>query len=134
MKKILVLIVIGSFLLSGFGAIAINIDNEKQIFEKIEIEKNRDGGNQYTHTILGEFGTATWCPYCVYADAALNNIYAGQWHPFYYVSMICDVNTNAYQRAVNELGLTGYPTVYFDGGYKQNVEQVVSNLHRLHII
>jgi len=121
MKKIILLIMTGILILGGFSTVALNVDNEKLIFEKIENEKNRDGGIQYTHTILGEFGTATWCPYCVYADAALSNLYLGQWHPFYYISMVCDVNTNAYQRAVSELGLTGYPTVYFDGGYTQNV-------------
>ena len=75
----------------------------------------------FTHTILGEYGTATWCGYCKYAHAALQNIYGGCWYPFYYVSFVCDKNTKAYQRAINELGLTGYPTVFFDGGYRKNV-------------
>jgi len=51
----------------------------------------------------------------------LKNIYAGSWHPFYYISLVCDKNTHAYQRGITELGLTGYPTVFFDGGYKKNV-------------
>ncbi len=79
------------------------------------------GDRDYSHTILGEFGTATWCGYCKYAHAALKNIYAGSWHPFYYISLVCDKNTHAYQRAITELGLTGYPTVFFDGDYKKNV-------------
>jgi len=121
MRKILPIMVIGILILSGFGAVAINNDNEKLEFDIIEERNVENRGIEYSHTILGEFGTATWCPYCVYADAALGNIYGGQWHPFYYVSLVCDVNTNAYQRAISELGLTGYPTVYFDGGYKSNV-------------
>ncbi|MHA1193726.1 MAG: hypothetical protein ACTSP9_15795, partial [Promethearchaeota archaeon] len=28
------------------------------------------GDRDYSHTILGEFGTATWCGYCKYAHAA----------------------------------------------------------------
>lgn len=69
----------------------------------------------YSHIIISEYGTATWCGYCKYAHEALMKIYAGGWYPFYYISMVCDVNVNANNRAV-ELGLTGYPTVYFDGG------------------
>lgn len=79
------------------------------------------GEMDYTHTILGEFGTATWCPPCRYAHGALKNLYIGEYHPFYYVSLVCDKNTHAYQRAITELGLTAYPTVFWDGGYKKNV-------------
>lgn len=101
MKKILPLIVVGIFILSGFGAVAQNNDNEK---------------NAYTHTILGEYGTATWCGYCKYAHGALKNIYAGGWHPFYYVSLVDDVNTHSAARN-DEMGISGFPTVWFDGGY-----------------
>jgi glutaredoxin len=75
----------------------------------------------YTHTILGEFTTATWCGYCKYAHEALKNIYEGGWHPFYYTSLVCDKNKKAYARGITELGATGYPTVFFDGGYRKNV-------------
>ena len=116
MREILPILVVGILILSGFGAIALKSDNvtanHRPIFEK---------GNEYSHIIIGEFGTATWCGYCKYAHAALKNIYAGGWHPFYYVTLVCDKNTHANQRAINELGLTGYPTVYFDGGYQKNV-------------
>ena len=112
MKKILPLIIIACLVISGFGAGALINENEKHTIQKIG-----DRGNEFTHTIIGEFGTATWCGYCKYAHGALKNIYEGGWHPFYYVSLVCDVNTHAYERAINELGLTGYPTVYFDGGY-----------------
>jgi hypothetical protein len=121
MRRILPFVVIGILILSGFGAVAINNDEDKLEYEQIEERTIGDRGIEYSHTILGEFGTATWCPYCVYGDEALGNIYTGQWHPFYYIALVCDVNTNAYQRAINELGLGGYPTVYFDGGYKSNV-------------
>ncbi len=74
----------------------------------------------YSHDIIAEYGTATWCGYCKYAHGALMNIYAGGWHPFYYVSLVDDKNTHAALR-IDELGLTGFPTVYFDGGYRSNV-------------
>ena len=105
MRKILPLIVVGIFILSGFGAVAQNNDNEK---------------NAYTHTILGEFGTATWCGYCRYAHGALKNIYAGGWHPFYYISLVDDRNIHAAERN-DEMGISGFPTVWFDGGYSSVV-------------
>jgi hypothetical protein len=78
-------------------------------------------GMASSHTIFGEFTTATWCGYCRYAHAALKNIYAGSWHPFYYTSLVCDKNNHAYTRGITELGATGYPTVFFDGGYTKVV-------------
>jgi hypothetical protein len=119
MKKILPLLVVAIFILSGFGAVAlyknIGIDMKTVCYENTS-----KGRSSYSHIIVAEYGTATWCHYCPYAHAALKNIYAGQWHPFYYISLVCDVNTHADQRA-DELGLGGYPTVYFDGGYKSVV-------------
>ena len=121
MSKFLSFALVGILIFSGIGAVAVNIDNVNLKSDNIEHEPIGNRGNEYTHTILGEFGTATWCTYCKYAHAALKNIYAGCWHPFYYVTFVCDKNTKAYQRAIDELGLTGYPTVYFDGGYLSNV-------------
>jgi glutaredoxin len=87
-------------ILSGFGAVALSNDIKKFDSKTIDYENrdNEERGNSYTHTILGEFGTATWCGYCKFAHAALKNIYAGGWHPFYYVSLVCDKNTHGLQR------------------------------------
>jgi hypothetical protein len=120
MKKIIPLIIIGILVISSLGAVAINIGKEKSIFEKNETFKGGNKGTVYTHTILAEFGTATWCGYCKYAHGALKNIYAGGWHPFYYISLVDDENTHAEDR-IDEYGISGYPTVWFDGGYKTNV-------------
>ena len=138
MNKILPILIIGILVLSGFGAIAQNSYNEKNKIEKIEYKNIGEKGNIYTHTVLGEFGTATWCGFCKYAHAALKNIYSGSWHPFYYISLVCDVNTHASQRASSELGLTGYPTVYFDGGYRTNVgagsEEAAQSAYNISIV
>ena len=75
---------------------------------------------EFTHTVLGEYATATWCGYCKYAHAALKNIYNHGWYPFYYVSLVDDKNTHAAER-VDELQVTGFPTVVWDGGYKRDV-------------
>ncbi len=75
----------------------------------------------YSHNILGEFGTRSGCKYCGIANAALKNIYTEGWHPFYYVTLVCAKNAHAKQRAVDELVIQSYPTVFFDGGYRQDV-------------
>jgi hypothetical protein len=74
--------------------------------------------NNYTHTILGECGTGVGCTFCKYAHAALKTIYAGGWHPFYYISLVSDRNTHADARA-DELGISGIPDVHFDGSYRE---------------
>jgi len=38
-------------------------------------EKNVGETREFTHAVLAEFGTATWCGYCPYALTALDNIY-----------------------------------------------------------
>jgi hypothetical protein len=52
MKKIIPILVIGLFILSGFGAIALNIDVK-------QITNNEPVKNAFTHTIFAEDGTAT---------------------------------------------------------------------------
>ncbi len=101
-----------------FSTVAGTISSEETLTESSDEESI---GMAATHTILGEYTTATWCGYCRYAHAALKNIYAGNWHPFYYTSLVCDKNKNAYNRGITELGATGYPTVFFDGGYSKVV-------------
>lgn len=109
MKKILSIIILGLLLTSASGFFIIESSAE-------------NGSNDFaTHTVLGEYGTATWCGYCKYAHGALKELYKGGWHDFYYVSLVCDKNTHAYNRAINQLGLTGYPTVFWDGKYRTDV-------------
>jgi thiol-disulfide isomerase/thioredoxin len=74
-----------------------------------------------THTVFAEFGTATWCGFCKYAHAALKNVYASGLYPFYYVTLVRDVNTHAKDRLFNDYNIYGYPTVFFDGGYRVDV-------------
>ncbi len=75
----------------------------------------------FTHTIFAEYATTTWCGYCKYAHAALKNIYASELYPFYYVILVRDVNEHAADRIFDELNIYGYPTVFFDGGYRVDV-------------
>ena len=120
MRKIIPFLIVGILILSGFGAVALNNDNEILENKTVNYEEEDDMGRDFTHTVLGEYCTATWCGYCKYAHAALKNIYAGDWFPFYYVSLVTDKNTHAMARR-NEITSTGYPTVVWDGGYKTDV-------------
>lgn len=80
----------------------------------------------YSHTVFVELGSSTACKYCKNAHAALKNIYANGWLPFYYVSLLTD-NTLARQRLSNDYNYHGLPSVFFDGGYKVNVGAVDIN-------
>jgi PKD repeat protein len=68
-----------------------------------------------THTVLAEEATGTWCPYCPSASYWLYQTYL-MGLDFYFVTLVEDENTVARSRCL-ELGVTGYPTVVFDGGY-----------------
>ena len=71
----------------------------------------------FTHTVFIEEGTATWCQYCPAMGHALHSIYDSEDYPFYYVALVTDMNSDA-QARINQYNLGGYPTSFFDGGYK----------------
>ena len=72
----------------------------------------------FTHTVFAEEGTATWCPNCPDMANKLNNIYQSGDYPFYFVALVADELSVAYQHLVQDYNLYGYPTAFFDGGYK----------------
>ncbi len=74
----------------------------------------------YTHTVLVEEGTATWCVYCPTVAQYLSDIYSSGLYDFYYVALVADMNSYAAART-SELGLYGYPTCFGDGGYQSVV-------------
>ncbi len=73
-----------------------------------------------THSVLCEYGTATWCGYCKYGHHALKQIWQDGAYDFYYVSLVDDKDTHASAR-VSEYNIYGFPTAYFDGGYITDV-------------
>lgn len=115
MRKLLLIIVIAILIFSGLGASAVNIENNNTINKKYNPEERA------THTVLGEYGTATTCGFCKYAHGALKELYNEGQLDFYYVSLVCDKNNKAYARAKNAFNLYGYPTIWWDGGYRVNV-------------
>ena len=124
MRKILPFLVVGLFVLSGFGAVALNSDTK-------QTNSNNQGKKVFTHTVFAEFGSTSSCPHCPYAHIALKNIYYGGWYPFLYTSLALNHNTHANARW-NEYNGYGVPDTFFDGGYKvdygayDNVQQMMS--------
>ncbi len=72
----------------------------------------------FTHTVFIEEGTATWCPYCPAMAEALNNVFKSEELPFYFVALVADENQDAEDRLIDEYNIYGYPTAFFDGGYR----------------
>ncbi len=117
MRKILPFLVVGVLVLSGLGASALQTSQEN-----VKVDAAKENSTQRgTHTAFGEYGTATWCGYCRYAHGALKELYAEGQLDFNYVALVCDKNSVAYSYAVSHFNLYGYPTVWWDGGYKVNV-------------
>ncbi|HEC82848.1 MAG TPA: hypothetical protein ENI53_03070 [Thermoplasmatales archaeon] len=72
----------------------------------------------YTHTVMVEVGTATWCPYCHYTNLVMHGIYSSGNYDFEYAEMVTDKNSVAYQRMNQDYNQHYYPTSFFDGGYE----------------
>ena len=64
----------------------------------------------FTHTVLVEKGTATWCPSCPGMASKLKDIYQSNDYPFYYISMVVD-KSNAASNRMNDFSLYWLPTV-----------------------
>lgn len=92
---------------------------EAQLVE-ISVDQESDMSNLvFTHTVLGEYCTTTTCGYCPTASAQIYQVY-NMGYQFYYVSLVSNMNPYASGR-LGELGVTGVPTVAFDGGYTKIV-------------
>ncbi|MFO8132311.1 MAG: Ig-like domain-containing protein [Thermoplasmatota archaeon] len=80
-----------------------------------ETGRNANDG-QFTHTVLVEEGTATWCPYCPAMAEALNTVYESGEIPMYFTALVADKSTKASSRLSEDYNLYGYPTSFVDGG------------------
>ena len=72
----------------------------------------------FTHTIFAEEGTATWCRYCPAMANATYSVYESGEYPFYFIAFVIDKVDLAYNYIIDNYNLVGYPSIYFDGGYK----------------
>jgi glutaredoxin len=113
MKNIIVICIAGLFVVSAFGAAALQSDIKTQMGTNQETRT-------FTHTVFAEDGTEQGCQFCHYAREALDKIFSSGDYPFYYVCMVDDADTHAAARNL-EYNIYGFPTVWFDGGYKVNV-------------
>jgi hypothetical protein len=120
MRKIIPILLIGIFILYGLDVVALQSGREDINLETYKEELILSVKPEYSHTILGEFGTTTWCGWCKYAHGALKNLYLGEWDPFFYVTMVVDKNMHAANRIWNDYNCYGYPTVFWDGGHIVN--------------
>jgi len=117
MKKFLPTLVIGILVLGGLGASAIKTNTLK-----ISTENDFSQGiasssspRDYTHTVLVEVGTATWCPSCPASNSAWHTIYEGGNYDFEYTELVDDKNTDAHTRFY-QFNPAWVPTSYWDGG------------------
>lgn len=76
--------------------------------------------DDYTHTVIVEACTASWCPPCATAADVMHNIFYSGNYDFYYVALVYDKNSYATPR-LNELGVSSIPDYVFDGGYTRHV-------------
>ena len=97
------------------GAVAV-LNNEKAMNNELNNVINTESLD-FTHTVFAEDATATGCSNCHYAREALDAVYSSGDYPFFYVCLVDDVNTHAATR-INDFNLYGFPTVFFDYGYK----------------
>lgn len=82
----------------------------------------------FTHTVFAEYVTATWCPACPVASQALYNLYEKNETRFYFVSIVYDANPIAKERS-KQFHTIAVPTTYFDGGDKNMVGNIGSNVN-----
>jgi hypothetical protein len=114
MKKYLISVILALIIL-------MPIIGAGEVFtSEISKEFEPSSTNESTHTVLIEYVGQTTCGYCTTASSQLSSIYDAGDLDFYYVSMIVDVNPRVFPR-VQELGVTGTPDVYFDGGFNNIV-------------
>ena len=116
MKKYILI----GFVLMLLIASTINAQPNTDYKTSFEINNSEQKTLDFTHTIFAEESTANWCPNCPMAADALYNIYDSGDYPFYYVSLIDDMNPIAKERnreySFGSYKIYAFPTVYFDGG------------------
>ena len=82
--------------------------------------QSKDAQNEYTHTVLAEYASLSYCPHCPPVSEYMNELYTSGEYNFYYVTLVVDKSSKAYYR-FKELKGMGCPTVWFDGGYRKIV-------------
>jgi PKD repeat protein len=97
----------------AFLLILLSITSFAISVKEVNVDQSRD----YTHTVLAEEPTATWCGYCPTVATYMDNIWDSYEYDWNFISLVNDKNTYAAQRN-DELNIEGFPSVYYDGGYE----------------
>ena len=84
------------------------------------IDNSNEGndGENLTHYVFIEEGTATDCKNCPIVANILHELYESGKYNFYYVSLVNDRSSEAQTRLSIDYDIYGFPTVFIDGGYK----------------
>ena len=121
-RKIIFILLLAGFLVMSSVFVSGGTIKISNSFEKDRIESDSLFSKSGSHPALVEFFTNSNQPDSVITSTQLYNLYS-QSYPysstscdFYYVTMLTDINNDAKLRG-EELGITSYPAVYFDGGY-----------------
>ena len=134
MKKILSIFIIGILILSGIGAVALNIEKENNSLT-INSEKQNVGSRDYTHTVFVEVCTGQFCGPCYYWNTNLYNTYSSYQYDFEYVEMIAfgfggwdDILFTQANIWRNLYGINAVPTSIMDGNYQNIIGNYPSQL------
>jgi len=117
-KKMIGVSVLFIMIFSSFiGATSSTNTNINNDFLK---NNSSDKLEDYTHTVMVEACTASWCPPCATAASVMHDIFYSGDYDFYYVALVSDKNGYASGRC-GELGASSIPDYVFDGGYTRHV-------------
>ncbi len=131
LKSALILAITLLVFSSAYSYVFSGNEIKGSIISKNKDEKNDDSNNEnnesssenntkkekdFTHFVFVEAGTTVCCNACAQVHVYLDEYYESGNYPFYYVSMPVE-NEKASEHLKN-YNIYGYPTVYFDGGYK----------------
>ena len=90
--------------------------NEENNDEEQNEDENDD--QEFAHIVFVEESTATTCKYCTNVAEELHELFDPEDPDFYYVSLVEDENTNAFDRVSSQYNRYGNPVVFIDGGYE----------------
>ena len=90
---------------------------ERKVIIDTHHENISPASQDYSHTVLVELGSTTYCPYCLGASEIMHTLFASQPAPFYYMTLVYDKSDAAMKRG-RELNDFYIPMLYIDGGYK----------------
>jgi hypothetical protein len=90
--------------------------SQEDVRDNIVIQKTST--DNFTHTVLCEFGTYTSCKPCSDAAHVLHDLFEQGNLDFYYVSLVYDKYIEARNRLEKDYNIYGFPVSFFDGGYE----------------